>query len=156
MQESPAYLSLLEARKTILASGDACPPRSARHGGIVERDRAPAAMWRKSLLSSENRERRGRDELTHRRPQNRTFHRYQSGPLTKIKKHQKMKVAPNKLMKTNAKISDKTDHPNECMKTNELYKTADEFPINYRKQSQLHRFLTSRSHRFSALFPLSR
>jgi len=46
-----------------------------------------------------------------------------------------MKVAPNKLMKTNAKISDKTDHPNECMKTNELYKTADELPINYRKQT---------------------
>jgi hypothetical protein len=37
----------------------------------------------------------------------------------------KMKVAPNKLMKTNGKISDKTDHPNECMKTNELYKIAD-------------------------------
>ena len=46
-----------------------------------------------------------------------------------------MKVAPNKLMKTKAKISDKTDHPNECMKTNELYKTADELPINYRKQT---------------------
>jgi len=41
------------------------------------------------------------------------------------KKYQKTKVAPNKLMKTNGKISDKTDHPNECMKTNELYKIAD-------------------------------
>jgi len=42
-----------------------------------------------------------------------------------MEKHQKMKVAPNKLMKTNRKISDKTDHPNECMKTKELYKIAD-------------------------------
>jgi len=41
------------------------------------------------------------------------------------KKTSKMKVAPNKLMKTKGKISDKTDHPNEWMKTNELYKIAD-------------------------------
>jgi hypothetical protein len=40
-------------------------------------------------------------------------------------KTSKMKVAPNKLMKTNGKISDKTDHPNECMKTKELYEIAD-------------------------------
>ena len=46
-------------------------------------------------------------------------------PTHQNKKTSKMKVAPNKLMKTNAKISDKTDHPNECMKTNELYRIAD-------------------------------
>jgi hypothetical protein len=46
-------------------------------------------------------------------------------PAHQNKKTSKMKVAPNKLMKTNGKISDKTDHPNECMKTKELYKTAD-------------------------------
>jgi hypothetical protein len=56
-------------------------------------------------------------------------------PTYQNKKTSKMKGGPNKLMKTNAKISDKTDHPNECMKTNELYKTADELPINYRKQT---------------------
>jgi hypothetical protein len=46
-------------------------------------------------------------------------------PIHQNEKTSKMKVAPNKLMKTNGKISDKTDHPNECMKTNELYKIAD-------------------------------
>jgi hypothetical protein len=78
---------------------------------------------------------RGRDELTVRKAVESDILSMPIKPTHQNKKTSKMKGGPNKLMKTNAKISDKTDHPNECMKTNELYKTADELPINYRKQT---------------------
>jgi hypothetical protein len=68
---------------------------------------------------------RGRDELIPSRGVQSDILSMPIKPTHQNKKTSKMKVAPNKLMKTNAKISDKTDHPNECMKTKELYKIAD-------------------------------